>query len=115
MVCSTTPRFSYDESKRRVRAVSTRMSDVYQRWCTGWVWYQGGYTGWVYGRVIPGTPSELESGGRYSEAGPEALQGLEWWYLLQRPPAVPGTTLRARSLRSLYQGRLPGQYPPTGQ
>ena len=37
----------------------------------------GGYTG-CYTGVLPSCSGR---GPRYSEAGPEALQGLEWWYL----------------------------------
>ena len=54
-VCSTTPRFSYRCLKLGVRTVSTRVSDVYRQWCTGWVYRAGMGLGWVGGGVIPGT------------------------------------------------------------
>ena len=59
---------------------------------TGWV-YRGGYTGYYPATLLEESP-------RYSEAGPEGLQGLEWWYLglgrtggwgrLPGPPSGPG-------------------------
>ena len=48
----------------------------------GWVYREGireGYTGVV--------PSHRKAEGMYSEAGPEGLQGLEWWYIPAARPA----------------------------
>ena len=49
----------------------------------GWVrepvWYQGGYTGWVQGGVIPVHPARCSRRGLgTAKRAPEGLQGLEW-------------------------------------
>ena len=49
--------------------------------CGGGVWYQGGYTGWVPGRVyrvLPTEHAEEPTPGYPSEAGPGSPMGLEW-------------------------------------
>ena len=76
----------------------------------GWV-YRGGYTGWV----IPGTPSQLESGAYDSEAGPGSPRGAGVGGHMhsarpstQNPPSGPGP---ARTGHSLVLGPLPASWP----
>ena len=73
----------------------------------------GGYTGWVTGWVIPGSSTEAgtpESGGMTAKRAPEPLQGWSGWSCCSVRPAVPGPTLRARSVPCRP---LPGPGPPS--
>ena len=100
-MCSSTPRFSYRPPETRVRAVGTRVSDVYGHGCTGGVWYQGRVYGWVPGRAIP-VPSQHEDVPLLkrrpdSGAGPGSPIGAGVGGLAAAPPGRPAPTLRARS------------------
>ena len=73
-----TPRFSLDGLKV---AVGTALLAACSTACTGRAGqdgYTGGYTGWVYGRVIPVPAMLLGEVSDTSGAGPGSLQGLEW-------------------------------------
>ena len=96
-MCSTTPRFSYDGSKLGVRAVSTRVSDVYRRWCTRGVPGWGMVPGWV-GEGYTGYPPTARGGPARQRSGPRKLLPGGWsgwssrtgraWS--QVPPSGPG-------------------------
>ena len=67
------------------------------------MYYRGGVWLGGCGRGNTGTPSQLlEEGPEDSEAGPEGLQGLEWWSSgagrTGRAGRAPVPTLRARSV-----------------
>ena len=70
--------------------------------------YTGGYWGRVYGRAGPGyyPATLLGEGPCSSEAGPQALQGPEWWEHGAGRALQSWTTLRARSVTP---GALPVQ------
>ena len=92
-MCSDTPRFSYTGPKTRVSTVGhCSNGHVRARRCG-----QDGYTGWVQGGVYrvgnTGSPSEVESGGMYSEAGPGSPgTGLEWVVHAAAPTPAPVPT-----------------------
>ena len=96
-MCSGTPRFSYSVPETRVRAVSTRMSDVCGQWCAGRGMVPGWVYGWVLGRAIPVPTQHVESGGSRQRSGPrKACRAWSGWSgpaapaRLQNPPSGPG-------------------------
>ena len=122
-VCSDTPRFSYGWSETRVRAVSTRVSDVYGHAGTGWVWYRVGILGGLYRVGNTGSSNakraHVKRRFRQRSGSRKSLQEAEWmvWTAAPRPrtlhpPSGPGP---APAGHSLVQGPLPVSGPITAR
>ena len=112
-MCSYTPRFSYEGPETAVSTVGHCSNGRVQGAGAGQDGYTGGYPGWVYRvgntGVHPVTTLCSRRVPSDSEAGPEALQGLEWWSLGARTyrrldgPCTHPSGARSGMLPSLVQ------------
>ena len=77
---------------------------------------QGGYTGWVVGRVIPVHPAGCSGSKPDSEAGPVAsCRGAEWVVRCSGRPAIQGPPLPAVGPAPLSLDTLLEQDPTHGR